>query len=642
MARIDYPAIGYFLKYKYWQDALSLIHQQVSKRKDNSAFNSMALYHFEQLQNSFDTLEKESYFNEKVANNLFYGLEKEFQVIPYVVPKTGFSLRNFKYFSLPLASTYYAIGLYFVHLTQGFFDEYKSTTENINSYCPTILKYSTKDQTLITAQLHSFLNYRKFLTDVKAELDDTNSKVIIRFDVENYFDELPIKRLLELVSESTKPSTKQEFRFDEITKEEIAFFFSYLSKGKPGIPQSDNNVVSHFLGHLYLVFADLYLEDLLSHYSSIIKSYKIIRYVDDTYLSIVFKPSTKKQVKESFVLSLTSKIADLYYYKLGLKLNSKTKIYYVDEVDYLQALLKSFENVSLKDAKEDTNKKDEDPNEITKKIFSSIVDISKTNIEAIYRKEPFPEDDVTENALRRVFDKNVDQVLGKKENIKQLEELFKTFNFELVKLHSTELITLIVKTATAKRKFKEFLLAKDELDTLDIDLVLQYLCQTNFSDADIIKRLKTQPNFTSIISSINKKEATFSTPGYYALSVAQLRKINKPYIIEQIRLRVVNERRENYSVALNHLLNEMHAICFAFDDGKDQAKSYNATAVVSFLQRIKIPHDKCIKIRNLFDRRNNNQVSHPGNDSSVSWGVSKDEYFDYHKCVGDCIQRIVR
>lgn len=41
--------------------------------------------------------------------------------------------------------------------------------------------------------------------------------------------------------------------------------------------------------------------------------------------------------------------------------------------------------------------------------------------------------------------------------------------------------------------------------------------------------------------------------------------MGQQHIIEQIRLRVFNEKIGSYSVALNHLLNEIHGICMLID-----------------------------------------------------------------------------
>jgi len=51
-------------------------------------------------------------------------------------------------------------------------------------------------------------------------------------------------------------------------------------------------------------------------------------------------------------------------------------------------------------------------------------------------------------------------------------------------------------------------------------------------------------------------------PGYYNLACMQMKKLSEmPDVIEQIKLRVLSEKSAFYSVALNHLVNEIHAVC---------------------------------------------------------------------------------
>jgi hypothetical protein len=120
----------------------------------------------------------------------------------------------------------------------------------------------------------------------------------------------------------------------------------------------------------------------------------------------------------------------------------------------------------------------------------------------------------------------------------------------------------------------------------------------------------------------------------------QMKKLSEmPDVLEQTRLRILSERNTSYSVALNHLVNEIHAVCIKQE--KANKKDYDVNNVVKFLQSQGIRHEICIKIRNLFDRRNSNSVSHPGSDGSLAWEVTKEEYLDYYEYVGQCLDVIL-
>jgi hypothetical protein len=46
-------------------------------------------------------------------------------------------------------------------------------------------------------------------------------------------------------------------------------------------------------------------------------------------------------------------------------------------------------------------------------------------------------------------------------------------------------------------------------------------------------------------------------------------------------------------------------------------------------------------VRNLFDRRNKNPVSHPGEDKLAAWAVTQEEYLTHKKLVMDCLQHLI-
>ncbi|MEH2402554.1 hypothetical protein [Nostoc sp.] len=186
---------------------------------------------------------------------------------------------------------------------------------------------------------------------------------------------------------------------------------------------------------------------------------------------------------------------------------------------------------------------------------------------------------------------------------------------------------------------------KNFLTTRDIYLVIKFLCQTNFKNKNkvLFKKLKYNDSFRHIASVYEESKIVSDAPGYYQLSATQINILmGQPHIIEQIRLRVFNEKIGSYSVALNHLLNEIHGICMLIDkNNTNKNKDYNAEHAVKYLAFTGVPHDICIDTRNLFDRRNRNTVSHPGSEQNIAWGVTKDEYTKYRNAVGQCLKIVL-
>ncbi len=116
-------------------------------------------------------------------------------------------------------------------------------------------------------------------------------------------------------------------------------------------------------------------------------------------------------------------------------------------------------------------------------------------------------------------------------------------------------------------------------------------------------------------------------------------------IIKQIELRELNEKKENYSIALNHLVNELQSICYYYEKDKSSdtglMKYYKVQDVKNLLNEKGISNTTMIHINNLFDRRNNNGISHSGTDDIMFTGVNKDEYFKYKDNVKKCIKKLL-
>jgi len=229
----------------------------------------------------------------------------------------------------------------------------------------------------------------------------------------------------------------------------------------------------------------------------------------------------------------------------------------------------------------------------------------------------------------------VEQILNKPENKKAIRLIFSEFDFNLVKVKPLEILIVLLKDEISLDNFKNFCLCKDIITISDADLIVRFLCQTNFSDEELIAKLKGNNNMNDTINVFIDRKLNCSSPEYYSLACMQMNQIaGMPEVIDQTRLRVLSEKERSYSVALNHLLNEIHAVCKKKEKGD---KSYDVKNVIKFLHSRNVPHEICIKIRNLFDRRNSNSISHPGSDDSIAWEVTREEYWDYHENVGKCL-----
>ncbi len=293
-------------------------------------------------RNKYDT---EEFFNQKISNNLFYALSKEFMALRYISPKKGLELRKKVFLTYPSRILYYSVGLYILKLSQEFICEYIQKNKNIESYYGGSLKFSGESLD-INKQSTFYLNhYKNFKRAVRRRVQENHSveTVVLKLDIQNYFENIQIKQLLLNLDKYIKPSIKTSNKFNESTKEQITFYFEYLMNGENGIPQSDNEIISGFIGHLYFSLCDLIIEDQINNFSDEINKYKIIRYVDDVYLFL----DIDSQVDMNIVLEcITSNICDSLHSQFGLRFNNKTSLYHLADSEQKDDLLRELKKTS--------------------------------------------------------------------------------------------------------------------------------------------------------------------------------------------------------------------------------------------------------------------------------------------------------
>ena len=621
---MDKTTLKHFITFELWQQALRLLDFQIKSQEKNMHYKTLNMIYFKNLGDSVKNLNEQDYYNNKISNDAFYCLSKEFSYLPYILPKDGLGLRKYKFFSYPLRALYYTIGLYLLKLSQEFITNYVKKSENIKSFYGCNISFK-EDELLITSQnIYFKKHYKRFRNLLRKEISgDTDRKIIIRIDIQNYFDEISIPILLKKLSKYIKATVKEKFKFDPDTQKQIISFFRLLSKDGAGIPQGDNDIISNFIGYLYLTFGDLYIEQEIFKDKDIVESYKIIRYLDDIYISIKFKNNVIHNSQQEYTESLGSRIADILYFKLNSRLNPKTRFFWLDNQEQKDELINSLKKISPEYHISDDENEEEPSNKI-ENIFDELEKLKVSPVEPrTFRHE------LQDEILKEIFDKSVQQMLKIESNSLKIKDIFEDFNFNLVKENPLPIILIILNNDIIIGKFRDFLKNKKYITTRDVNIILKYLCQKDFKDDEILSKLEEYKPFENIIQMVKSNKIPLESPGYYNLDYEKTSKIfHMPYVIEQVRFRILSEQNKSYS------------ICYSLDDNTDHQK-YDAESVLNFLRSKNVPHEICILIRNLFDRTNSNQISHPGCDESITWTVPSHEYFSFRTNVGECLFKLL-
>ncbi len=150
-----------------------------------------------------------------------------------------------------------------------------------------------------------------------------------------------------------------------------------------------------------------------------------------------------------------------------------------------------------------------------------------------------------------------------------------------------------------------------------------------YKNKDLIYLLSKDKYFKKILREAGEAKMYCDYPNDSKISFDCLFEMyNQDSILQQVELRSLYEREGSYSIALNHLVNEIQSICFYLDNTSKPFKDYKKEDIQVFLGD-KVSMVSIIYIAKLFNRRNNNKASHSGTNNFLSQGVTKQEYFNY-------------
>ena len=165
-------------------------------------------------------------------------MEKEFFHFQYTVPKSGVGLRKYVFIGFPMTALYYSVGLYLLKLTQQFIEDCKNENNIKYSFYGGNLKFDKGKINATHESTYYKYQYDQFKKEVKRQaIEQPENKVVVKLDIQNYYETILIDKMLDLVSHYVKPSDLKKYNFDASTKEMLIFYFSFINNGNIGIPQ---------------------------------------------------------------------------------------------------------------------------------------------------------------------------------------------------------------------------------------------------------------------------------------------------------------------------------------------------------------------------------------------------------------------
>lgn len=618
--------LGSFSTYNLWKEAINLIDRTILLKDSNFHFKTLIINYYSNLTQEYkEKIVSEEFYNSKIKTSLFYNYDEDFFMLDYLKTKSFYGIRECKFLSYPMLAIHNLIGIYLFRLVDNFIQEY--TNNNIFSYFGGNFKIQENNFFYSDYNLYYYNYYKKFIKKLHEELKSNNisEKIFFKLDIENYYNNISIISLLDQIDLNIKPSIKLEYNFNQTTKDTIFNFFKYIMSDKEGMPAIEQSPLNNFLGYLYLCFAELKIYDNLKEkYKDIFKNIKFFRYVDDLYISMEFiddnYPSNKKI---PLILEILSFIRELLYFNFNLKINNKTKWFDLSNTNQLEELKKELKDTSL-------NQGGFSENELSPPDkYKKITQIIKAIKESISNSEVFKT--INERCdfqlLNEIYDRNFQNYLNKKENKFEMMELLKNIDLNIISFNPKAFVALLYKNSQEANitNLKNKIISLEEISLRHTEIILEILSQENYQNSEkLLIQISKNILFKEFITIYNRDYNKKDTQKMYS----DLTVYNKYTLISQIIMRKFAIQKKNYALALNHLVNEFQLFCFYIDNNGKSYKEYRLPDIKKILNTF-LSNEDIIKITNIFDIRNINQISHSVSEKNLITSLDKEKYFSY-------------
>ena len=612
----------------HWQQAHDLLSYQLERLEDgkNKHLRSLSLFSYLEHVKKNSIYSGTDYFKTYVQSELFWGMNKEFFVIKYGVPKGKLDTRTYRILSLPMRLIHYSYGVYLLRLTEGFLEETIKKNKRIKSFYGANLKLEKDKLILSPGRIWFFEQYRDFKKTLKYSLKKNTgkNKIALTLDVASFYDNINLKLMMSRLSKVLSNSTKIREKFAGSNLQEITEFYDYLMTGE-GIPQSDNDLVSDFIAFLFLSLVDLSLEDLIAETLPAFE-FTIVRFVDDYSIVIEFDAALEKAFVFNSVRALSERIADLFFYEWELRLNSKADIFDLEKPEDLERFMKKIKKVSNPYAFIESEDVEDGLVDSAQEILAKI-----NELKAGYSKNIFSTVDGDFEILKKIYSPQV-QNLFKRADIKaDFESAFSNVDFSFVKICPREITCLMSLSPSIWENYVLFLVAMPTPSSRDANLINQALCQSEFQDNRLIQKLSEIQPFSAIKKLIQDAVIDLDSISYLNLNVRQTEiLIESKYLISQVKNRSFAQKEKNLALATNHLCTEIIELYVLLTNrSRKELKEITALNILEWSTLVGCPNADKINIKNLFDRRNNNGISHSALTERPTDGFELDEYMAY-------------
>lgn len=657
--------LGYYIKERHIKMALELLNLQLSQ--DSPLYNTID---FTTYRNSGTIIDSESFYKDFVKRDCFYYFNDLFQVINFYGVQRAYKIREFHYFTWEMLVLYYSVGFFIRELL----DKYITNFSNIYAKKPINVFYggNLNLESPAKSKIYYYDDYKEFLhlKETLTKPEEGKIKYAISVDIKSFFYTIDHKILLDIVDKKSYSTTKKSLQFNEFTKEAIEFFLKYLVKDSKGIPVSGQNIISSFLSSVYFTEFDEFIVDRFLNSGK----FNYIRYVDDFYL--IFAENAQKPIKEirQEIYNIENEIADFLIKHLKLSVSSsKADRFQIKDVDSHLNFLNAtgFESpfeqeFDYEELYEDSILSLQIKDKLAPDIFKECIDLLK---ELKIQSESLPQLDIDakkSSYLNFILIHKNCLSYSKSDKAKEIIKesgIFSDFDnldFILIKIKVIlHLITIDKETRNRFFQFLVILLQNENSLTQKITIVDRFIHQIQFLITDSKGATKTEieqeyevfkSKFSELIHPLlNNTNHYFHllykslNPNYHLIKFEGvyekefLSESKSIPLVQQIKLRNINEKIGFYNVCFNHLLNEFQNL---FEMVLLGGKQVTAKDIRDKMAEDGFLTNEIKFVTEFFDRRNQNSISHTNEQEIGFWGVGQIEYEEYKRNIFPIIRKV--
>lgn len=549
-----------------------------------------------------------------------------FCAIPYSVPKGDGGVRQFHFLETPLRILYYALGFYFLDLTQAMRTELNSIQmrASIQTYYGANIRLDSPQK----SQIYYQEDYKKFIKNirqtVRRQIHD-HKVAVLHLDIQDFFRSIDHARLMQVLADQALPASRLRLRYDEHTRLTIREILFLIIQRPEGLPISPQNIVSNLLSHLFLYPLDCCVREIQM---DIAPSLTFHRYVDDMFLTVQFP---REEVNENIgtrMLDISTRIGEHLSSNLGLSLNPlKTRLDILASEDEVDDLIERSRLVSFCHPLPEEG--GETPQETLDRAVLVLSKLREQFRDRGYVDRIATNDDL---ALKQCFQNAVAHYMRSQQAQQQLEKVFQNWHPVLMSKSIKVLVFLISRVPTALNTLFAYVREAlgnpfPSLTTLHLAEHLILIDEYNREfDDEIIHLL--QVSYSPYVSLLGRLINPHSPSETRYINIENDCLQTNDSLMQQVRRMIIAERRGVHSLAYNHLLNTLQEWCFCHHQPGIPRSHYDRNRVVGWLESI-ASHSEIVFVITMFDRRNRNTISHPGDESIEVNPVDKAEYEEH-------------